>query len=305
MRAVRRGPQLFDRHHLTRRAGSGPCGAAAVHRRMQRGGATRGARACRRAGTRAVLHPKWAADNAIEAAAAGYPRALRKRTGGGVPGTGSRSGRPAADRRRMTASRERIMSWDKLKDLVLVNDRVELRRVRFTDRPGFERIVFDPEIWKYFVARVGTQDELDDFLESAVVDTLRGTRIVFAIIDRASGEIVGSSAYGNLAEAERRVEIGWSWLGAQARRTGINRAAKFALLEHAFDELDCERVEFKTDVLNTPARTALSRLGATEEGVLRSFNYMPGGRRRDVIYYSILRREWPDVRVNLRGVAGA
>ncbi|WP_225730789.1 MULTISPECIES: GNAT family N-acetyltransferase [unclassified Nocardia] len=197
------------------------------------------------------------------------------------------------------------MSWDKLKDLVLVNDRVELRRVRFTDRPGFERIVFDPEIWKYFVARVGTQDELDDFLESAVVDTLRGTRIVFAIIDRASGEIVGSSAYGNLAESERRVEIGWSWLGARARRTGINRAAKFALLEHAFDELDCERVEFKTDVLNTPARTALSRLGATEEGVLRSFNYMPGGRRRDVIYYSILRREWPDVRANLRGVAGA
>lgn len=188
------------------------------------------------------------------------------------------------------------MSWGKLKDLTLTNGRVELRRVRLTDRAAFEKIVFEPAIWQYFVARISTPDDLDAFLESAVADTLNGIRNVFAIIDRASGDIVGSSAYGNLAESERRLEIGWSWLSAGARRTGINRAAKLALLDHAFDELGCERVEFKTDVLNTGARTALARLGAQEEGVLRSFNYMPGGRRRDVIYYSILRNEWPAVR---------
>lgn len=191
------------------------------------------------------------------------------------------------------------MSWAKLKDVVLVNDRVELRRVRLTDRAAFERIAFEPEIWEYFVARISTMDELDDFLETAIADTACGTRIVFAITERGSGLVVGSSAYGNLAPSERRVEIGWSWLAAEARRTGVNRAAKLALLDHAFGELDCERVEFKTDVLNTTARTALSRLGAKEEGVLRSFNYMPGGRRRDVIYYSILRGEWPDVRERL------
>ncbi|WP_103352764.1 GNAT family N-acetyltransferase [Amycolatopsis sp. CA-128772] len=191
------------------------------------------------------------------------------------------------------------MSWAKLKDVVLVNDRVELRRVRLTDRAAFERIAFDAEIWRYFVARIGSADELDDFLETAVADTLRGARIVFAITDRGSGRVVGSSAYGNLAESERRVEIGWSWLAAEARRTGVNRAAKLALLDHAFAELGCERVEFKTDVLNTPARTALAKLGAQEEGVLRSFNYMPGGRRRDVVYYSILRAEWPAVRERL------
>ncbi|HEX6342170.1 GNAT family protein [Umezawaea sp.] len=188
------------------------------------------------------------------------------------------------------------MSWDKFTDLVLTNSRVELRRVRITDREAFERISFDESIWTYFVSRISTQDDLDQFIETAVRDTLTGTRIVFAIIDRETGRVMGSSAYGNLNEADRRLEIGWSWVAPEARRTGVNRGAKLALLDHAFGELGCERVEFKTDVLNTGARDGLKGIGATEEGVLRSFNYMPGGRRRDVVYYSILRNEWPSVR---------
>lgn len=196
----------------------------------------------------------------------------------------------------MTSSQDIAANWRQLKDIVLENDRVTLRRMRLTDRAALERIAFEPAIWRHFVAQVTTADELDGFLEQAVRDTLNGTRIVFAIIDRATGRIVGSSAYGNLAEGERRLEIGWSWLGEEARRTGVNRAAKFELLRHAFEALGCERVEFKTDVLNAPARAGLAGIGATEEGVLRSFNYMPGGRRRDVIYYSVLRQEWPQVR---------
>ncbi|MBA3774508.1 MAG: GNAT family N-acetyltransferase [Ramlibacter sp.] len=188
------------------------------------------------------------------------------------------------------------MNWNDLKSVVLENERVKLRRVRLSDRAEFARIAFDPAIWRHFVAQVTTQEELDNFIEQAVHDSLSGTRIVFAIIDRATDRIVGSTAYGNLAAAERRLEIGWSWLGEEARRTGVNRAAKCALLQHAFDVLECERVELKTDVLNAPARAGLAGIGATEEGVLRSFNFMPGGRRRDVIYYSILRHEWPQVR---------
>lgn len=196
----------------------------------------------------------------------------------------------------MKDSQDIAQKWRSLKDLTLENDRVQLRRVRLTDRAAFERIAFEPAIWRHFVAQVTNHEELDRFLEQAVQDTLNGTRIVFAIIDRATGHIVGSTAFGNLAEGERRLEIGWSWLGEEARRTGINRATKFALLQHAIEELACERVEFKTDVLNTQARAGLAGIGATEEGVLRSFNYMPGGRRRDVIYYSVLRQEWPQVR---------
>jgi RimJ/RimL family protein N-acetyltransferase len=189
------------------------------------------------------------------------------------------------------------MSWDKLAGLELARGRVTLRRVRIADTDAFRDIAFEQEIWRYFVTAIQTPEDLDTFIEAAIRDTLNGTRIVFSVIDNSTGKIVGSSAYGNLAHADRRLEIGWSWLCAPARRTGVNRAAKLALLDHAFDELGCERVEFKTDVLNVSARAGLAGIGAVEEGVLRSFNYMPGGRRRDVVYYSILRHEWPGVRL--------
>lgn len=188
------------------------------------------------------------------------------------------------------------MSWGQLKNLVLENARVRLRRVGVGDIDAFREIAFDPAIWRHFVTRIETADDLDRFIEQAVQDTLNGTRIVFAVIDKASERIVGSSAYGNLSETERKLEIGWSWLAERARGSGVNRAAKLCLLDHAFDTLGCERVEFKTDVLNVVARAALASIGGREEGVLRSFNYMPGGRRRDVVYYSILRDEWHAVR---------
>lgn len=197
------------------------------------------------------------------------------------------------------------MSWNGLADLVLANDKVTLRRIRIGDREAFGRIAYDADIWKFFVTRVAAPEDLDAFIETAIRDTLSGARIVFAIIDNSNGQIVGSTAYGNLAETEKRLEIGWSWVATAARKTGINRAAKLALLDHAFAALSCERVEFKTDVLNEVARKGLTGIGAAEEGVLRSFNYMPGGRRRDVIYYSILRAEWPEVRQQrFAGIAG-
>jgi RimJ/RimL family protein N-acetyltransferase len=192
------------------------------------------------------------------------------------------------------------MSWNDLKNAHLRNDLVELRRITVQDRDAFREIAFHPDIWTHFVARVDSEDSLDRFLETAIRDTLNGTRIVFSIRDLRTGGLVGSSAYGNISEAERKLEIGWSWITPAAQRGGANRAAKQALLAHAFDVLGCERVEFKTDVLNTKARTALRDIGATEEAVLRSFNYMPDGRRRDAIFYSILKHEWPAVADRLK-----
>jgi RimJ/RimL family protein N-acetyltransferase len=188
------------------------------------------------------------------------------------------------------------MAWNELTNLTLGNSKVRLRRITVADRQAFGPIACDPDIWRHFVFRIASPSDLDLFLEEAIRDSLSGTRIVFAIIERDGGRVVGSTAYGNLSARERKLEIGWSWLSADVRGTGINRAAKLALLDHAFGPLQCERVEFKTDVLNTVARAGLASLGATEEGVLRSFNYMPDGRRRDVVYYSILRDEWPALR---------
>ncbi len=178
----------------------------------------------------------------------------------------------------------------------LRNDLVEIRRVGVDDKAAFAKIAYDQEIWEYFVSRIEDEGDLNSFVEQAIRDSLSGTRIVFSIIDRASGEIAGSSAYGNLSASDRRLEIGWSWLGRPYRGTGINKAAKALLLDYAFTELECERVEFKTDVLNERARRGLQSIGASEEGTFRSFNYMPSGRRRDAVYYSILKGEWPTIR---------
>ena len=191
------------------------------------------------------------------------------------------------------------MAWSSLCTLRLANEHVLLRPLAVTDRPELATIAFDDDIWRYFVQRVVTDADLDAFLRTAIDDTAAGRRIVFGVVDRSTGRLAGSMAYGNLAEADRRVEIGWSWLGADHRGKGINRWAKFLLLDHAFERLGCERVEFKTDVLNIPARRGLANIGATEEGVFRSYNYMPGGRRRDAVWFSVLRPEWPVVRDGL------
>jgi RimJ/RimL family protein N-acetyltransferase len=191
------------------------------------------------------------------------------------------------------------MTWQHFARIVLDNDAVRLRPLTHDDRPALREIAFDPDIWRYFVARVETEDDLGRFVETAVADTQAGRRAVFAILDKATGRLAGSMAYGNPAEADKRIEIGWSWLGRPFRGTRINGWSKYLLLEYAFDKLACERVEFKTDVLNLQARAGLKKIGAVEEGVLRSYNFMPGGRRRDAIYYSVLRAEWPAARAAL------
>jgi RimJ/RimL family protein N-acetyltransferase len=106
-------------------------------------------------------------------------------------------------------------------------------------------------------------------------------------------------SFCNMAEKDGRLEIGWSWLGRDFQGKGVNRWAKFLMLECAFDRMGAERVEFKTDRLNVQARRGLRNIGAREEGTLRSFNPMPDGRRRDAVYYSVLRPEWPEVREQL------
>jgi RimJ/RimL family protein N-acetyltransferase len=197
--------------------------------------------------------------------------------------------------------------WDanRIGELKLENEVVRLRRLSAEDRSDYAKIAFDPAIWEYFVSPIYNEKDLDAFIEQADRDLAAGTRVVFSIIEKRSSHVAGSTAFGNIVPRERRLEIGWSWLGRDFQGTGVNRAAKQLLLDHAFDVLACERVEFKTDILNVRARRALKGIGATEEGTLRSFNYMPGGRRRDAVYYSILKSEWPKVRAEHFNLGGA
>ncbi|HET9140283.1 GNAT family N-acetyltransferase [Actinophytocola sp.] len=191
------------------------------------------------------------------------------------------------------------MSWVELAPAMLENEHVLLRPVTAADRESLRAIALDPEIWRYFVSLVETDADYDRYFDATLADHVAGRRVVFHITDKHSGRAAGSMSYGNLAEADARIEIGWSWLGRDFRGQGLNRWAKYLLLEHAFERLAAERVEFKTDELNVQARAALRNIGAVEEGILRSFNYMPGGRRRDAVFYSVLRAEWPEVKRQL------
>lgn len=195
------------------------------------------------------------------------------------------------------------MSWSERAATVLDNGVVRLRPLAATDRESIRSVAMDPAIWRYFVALVSDEASFETFFDTMVSDQESGRRVVFHITDLATGRTAGSMSYGNLSEPDGRLEIGWSWLGRDFRGTGVNRHAKLLLLQNAFERLGAERVEFKTDRRNEQARRALRNIGATEEGMLRSFNPMPDGTRRDAVYYSILSGEWPSVRDRLMAKA--
>jgi RimJ/RimL family protein N-acetyltransferase len=189
--------------------------------------------------------------------------------------------------------------WTTIAVTVLENDEVRLRPIATGDRRPLRTIAMDPEIWRYFVALVETEADFDALFDTMLEDQRAGRRAVYIVTDKHSGLTAGSMSYGNMAERDARIEIGWSWLGRDFRGRGVNRWAKYLLMEHAFERMSAERVEFKTDRLNIQARRGLRNIGAVEEGTLRSYNPMPGGRRRDAVFYSVLRSEWPRVKAEL------
>lgn len=177
-------------------------------------------------------------------------------------------------------------------ELKLETEKVLLRPLQHLDIASFLPITKDESLWKYFTFLMNDPAELQRWVEVALKEREEGKRIPFTIIEKATGNICGSTSFGNISYYDKRIEIGWSWLGKQYQGTGINFHAKFSLLNYAFDVLDWERVEIKTDNLNERSKQALRKIGATEEGVLRSHMQMPLSRRRDSVYFSILKSEW-------------
>lgn len=153
----------------------------------------------------------------------------------------------------------------------------------------------DPELWRWTVAQIDSMNDMRAYVDAALEAQGAGTALPFATTDAATGEVIGSTRFGNIDVANRRVEIGWTWLRRDRQRTGCNTEAKYLMLRHAFDVLGCIRVELKTDALNQQSRAAIVRIGAVEEGILRAHMITASGRRRDSVYYSILDREWPAV----------
>ena len=182
-------------------------------------------------------------------------------------------------------------------DLVLETNRAILRPVSADDYEPFLKLAKeDLTMWEYFSLNLADEKQLQRWFELAFSERAANTRRPFAIIDKQTGQIGGSSSLGNISMHDLRAEIGWSWLGPSFRSTGLNKHAKYAMMKYAFETMNFERVEFKTDVLNARARQGLKNVGGIEEGILRSHMTMWNNRRRTSIYYSVLKDEWQGVK---------
>jgi len=162
-------------------------------------------------------------------------------------------------------------------------------------RDGLCAAITDGELWKLYVTLVPHPDQIDTFIANAQTAHEAGDGLAFAIIDKTTGAIVGSTRFMKANLANKRVEIGFTFLGRRWQKTHINTETKLLLLKHAFDEMQLNRVELITDYFNDSSRKAILRLGAKEEGMLRSHMVMPDGRVRDSMLYSIVRHEWPGI----------
>ncbi|HYO46289.1 MAG TPA: GNAT family protein [Gemmatimonadota bacterium] len=165
-------------------------------------------------------------------------------------------------------------------------------------------IALDPRIWEVGLNRVHDADSMREYIDAALDMQREGSGLPFLIREQASGRAVGSTRYGNIETAHRRIEIGWTWVAPTWQRTAVNTECKYLLLGHAFEDLGADRVEFKTDALNQASRRALLRIGAIEEGVLRHHLITSTGRVRDSVYFSILADEWPSVKAGLERMLG-
>lgn len=163
----------------------------------------------------------------------------------------------------------------------------------------------DGALHRLWYTNVPAPDGVADEIARRLSLQAAGTMVPFAVIRPDTGKAVGMTTYMNVDAANRRVEIGSTWYRQSVQRTGLNTEAKFLLLRHAFETLDCIAVEFRTHVMNRRSRAAIERLGAHFDGVLRAHMIMPNGTIRDTCVYSITAPEWPAVMANLRSLIAA
>lgn len=159
--------------------------------------------------------------------------------------------------------------------------------------------VRDGELWKHWYTHVPPPEKMQENIAYRLDLQTRGSMLPFAILDARSGRAVGMTTYMNIDAANRRVEIGSTWYRRSVQRTPLNTECKLMLLRHAFEQLDCIAVEFRTHFFNQQSRRAIERLGAKLDGILRNHQRLPDGALRDTCVYSIIASEWLSVRNHL------
>jgi len=191
-----------------------------------------------------------------------------------------------------------------IRPVVLEGAHVRLEPLSLDHLPALTEIGLEPDLWRWTTQLVRTPEEMEEYVRGALAEQAAGRALPFATVEKASDRVAGSTRFGAIEPLHRRVEIGWTWLAQRWQRTVLNTEAKYLMLRHAFERWGCVRVEFKTDVLNTRSRQALLRIGAKEEGILRSHIITATGRVRDTVYFSVTASEWPAVRGPLEAKLG-
>jgi len=186
-----------------------------------------------------------------------------------------------------------------IEKVVLEGSRVRLEPLAEQHTAGLAAAIEDGELWRIPVTVVPHPNDLNKFFDAAEAAFRQQRELAFATIDKISGAIVGSTRFRCIEHAHKRLEIGFTFIAASRQRSYINTEAKYLMLRHAFEVWQCNRVELLTDVLNEKSRNAIARIGAQQEGILRSHMIMRDGRVRDSVLFSIVARDWPTIEAKL------
>ncbi|WP_233830327.1 GNAT family N-acetyltransferase [Paraburkholderia sp. ZP32-5] len=191
----------------------------------------------------------------------------------------------------------------------LTGSSVELQPLREDHAQALVGAAADGQLWNLKLTVVPGPASIDAYIARALAGRAAGTVMPFVIVRRdesaQSGRIVGSTRFWKIDRANRKLEIGHTWLAESAQRSTVNTEAKYLLLRHAFDVMQCVRVQFTTDELNDKSRAAILRIGAKQEGVVRHERIMPDGRKRNSVRFSIIDDEWPAVKAMLEAKLAA
>ncbi|WP_226476437.1 GNAT family protein [Pseudomonas sp. MWU16-30323] len=184
-------------------------------------------------------------------------------------------------------------------EITLTGTTVELRPLQREHSAALVQAAADGQLWNLKVTNVPGPDTVEKYVDIALAGREAGTMIPFVIVRRDTGEIVGSTRFWKVDRVNRKLEIGHTYISQSVQKSGVNTEAKLLLLTHAFEVMDCVRVQFTTDELNEKSRAAILRLGAVQEGIVRHERIMPDGRKRNSVRFSIIDPEWPQVKAGL------
>ena len=174
-----------------------------------------------------------------------------------------------------------------------------LEPLALSHEEGLRQAAADGELWRIRVTSVPEPQDTRTYIEAALQGRAEGQRFAFAVIDEASGRVLGSTSYHDILPAVRRVEIGYTWYAKSVQRSHVNTTAKLLMMGHAFEQLQCHVVGWRTDNFNFASQRAIERLGARKDGVIRGHALRRDGTIRDTVMYSMRAGEWPEVRAQL------